>query len=68
MRTIIIISKDIQFKWNITGTTEQYILSLTPEELDIYFEFKYGQLLSELRMISDAEVHLLNAEVEIHDS
>lgn len=65
MRTIIIISNDIQFKWHITGSTEAFILSLTEEELNAYFEFKYSQLLAELQQTTDAEVYVLDTEVEI---
>jgi len=66
VRTIITITNEIQFKWHITGSTEDFILSLDKEELDTYFEFKYAQLLTELKQTSDAvDVRLLTVEVDV---
>jgi hypothetical protein len=62
---MIVITNEIEFKWLITGSAEAYILSLSPEELETYFEFKYAQLEQELRQQTDADIFILNTEVEI---
>ena len=65
MITIIIIKNDIEFRWKITGSTEEFLLSLSPEELEAYFEFKYDQLYQELIQTTDAEVLIKNTDVEV---
>lgn len=65
MRTIIIIKNDVEFKWKITGSTEEFLLSLSQEELEDYFAFKYAQLYQELIQTTDAEVLIVNTDVEV---
>ena len=68
MRTIIIIKNIVQLEWQITGSTEEFMLSLESPELEIYLERKYGELKHDLILATDASVTFLDAEVEVYDT
>ncbi len=68
MRLIIIIRNIIELEWQITGSTEQFMLSLESPELEKYLERKYGELKYDLVRATDASITFLDAEVEIHDT
>lgn len=68
MRLIIIIRNIIELEWQITGSTEQFMLSLESPELEKYLERKYGELKYDLVLATDASITFLDAEVEIDDT
>jgi hypothetical protein len=68
VRLIIIIRNIIELEWQITGSTEQFMLSLESPELEKYLERKYGELKYDLVRATDASITFLDAEVEIHDT
>ncbi len=68
MRLIIIIRNIIELEWQITGSTEQFMLSLESPELEKYLERKYGELKYDLVRATDASITFLDAEVEVYDT
>lgn len=67
MITIIILKNNIEFVWEITGPTEELLLSMDEAELQAYFGRKYSELSAELEAMTDARVRVLDVEVDIYD-
>lgn len=67
MITIIILKNNIEFVWEITGATEELLLSMDGAELEAYFGRKYLELSAELEAMTDARVRVLDVEVDIYD-
>jgi hypothetical protein len=68
VRVIIVIKNIVQLEWEITGSTEEFMLSLESPELERYLERKYGELKYDLVRATDASITFLDAEVEVYDT